>query len=234
MNELMVSAHQLWDFLAVSGVQNSANDVFAPRCLDAVLATGPVDALLVLGSNDVRVAEYGARLYLAGVAPLMMFSGGFGRLTQSWTQPEAEVFAAIAQQHGVPREHIIVESQSCNTGENLRFTRALLQQEMQPKLQKSAVALKSIMLVQKPFMARRTIATAQKIWPEIAWSTAPALLDFEHYANTLISQAAVIAAMLGEVERLRDYPQKGFIVDAPLLEAVMQAYCALKAAEFCA
>lgn len=37
------------------------------------------DLILVLGSNDVRVAEHAANLYHQGLAPYVLFSGGFGR-----------------------------------------------------------------------------------------------------------------------------------------------------------
>jgi uncharacterized SAM-binding protein YcdF (DUF218 family) len=198
-------AQQLWDFLALKGELK------------------PVDALLVLGSNDVRIAEYGARLYLAGYAPLLIFSGAFGRLTTGFfSRPEAEVFAEVARQQGVPADRILVEAHSTNTGENLRFTQTLIRQK--------GLALRSIMLLQKPYMARRALATAQKVWVEVAWSTAPALLDFTDYPNTIVSQSTMIAAMLGEYERLRDYPEKGFIAaQTPMPESVVQAYNALKA-----
>ena len=39
------------------------------------------DSILVLGSHDLRVAERGAELYLQGLAPILIFSGGLGNLT---------------------------------------------------------------------------------------------------------------------------------------------------------
>jgi len=35
------------------------------------------DCILVLGSSDIRIAEYGAKLFFDGWAPLIIFSGGF-------------------------------------------------------------------------------------------------------------------------------------------------------------
>ena len=40
----------------------------------------PADLIFVLGSNDVRVAEYAAELYKRHLAPVILFSGGMGRL----------------------------------------------------------------------------------------------------------------------------------------------------------
>ena len=48
------------------------------------------DAILVLGSNDVRVAKRAAELHAAGLAPLVVFSGARGNFTQDLEQTEAE------------------------------------------------------------------------------------------------------------------------------------------------
>ena len=85
------------------------------------------DCIVVLGSHDTRVAERGAELFLEGWAPLVVFSGHLGSLTSGiWTRSEAEVFAEIAVERGVPRDRILLESRSTNTGENVDFTRQLL------------------------------------------------------------------------------------------------------------
>lgn len=56
----------------------------------------PADLIFILGSNDVRVAEYAAELYARKLAPLLLFSGGMGRFTGEWAVPEAELFAEAA------------------------------------------------------------------------------------------------------------------------------------------
>lgn len=40
----------------------------------------PAELIFILGSNDIRVAEYAAELYARKLAPLLLFSGGMGRL----------------------------------------------------------------------------------------------------------------------------------------------------------
>src|SRR5215207_8545125 len=85
------------------------------------------DAILVLCSHDERVAERGAQLFHEGWAPLLIFSGGQGAITRRmWTEPEADRFARIAIERGVPAAKILVENRSTNTGENVEFTRRLL------------------------------------------------------------------------------------------------------------
>ncbi len=81
----------------------------------------PADCILVLGSHDPRVAEWGAQLWLDGWAEWLVFSGGLGRLTEgNWQQTEAERFGAIARQRGVPEERMLLETTSTNSGENFR------------------------------------------------------------------------------------------------------------------
>ena len=85
----------------------------------------PADLIFILGSNDVRVAEYAAELYARKLAPLLLFSGGMGRFTGEWAVPEAELFAEAAMKKGVPEDRILNENKSTNTGENVRFSRTI-------------------------------------------------------------------------------------------------------------
>ena len=117
------------------------------------------DAILVLGSHDKRVAERGAQLFLDGWAPLLIFSGGLGGITKElWSEPEADQFARIAMGMGVPKNKLLTESRSTNTGENILFTRQLLEEKGLDPLR--------FMLVQKPYMERRSYATFKQMWPE--------------------------------------------------------------------
>src|SRR5437773_320611 len=110
------------------------------------------DAILVLCSYDLAVAERGAQLFLEALAPLLIFSGGLGAITKHfWKEPEADQFAAIAVRMGVPAEKILIENRSTNTGENVQNTRQLLAERgLDPQ---------SFILVQKPYMERRCYAT---------------------------------------------------------------------------
>src|SRR5262249_22374188 len=116
------------------------------------------DLILALGSNDLRVARHAAELYLQGWAPRLMFSGNVGALTRGqFTKSEAETFAEVALQKGVPREAILIEPESTNTGENVAFSRRILAARgLDPE---------KIILVQKPYMERRAYATFVNFWP---------------------------------------------------------------------
>ena len=94
--------------------------------ITSITSWSHADAILVLCSHDTVVAARGAELFLGGWAPLLIFSGGLGGITRRiWREPEADQFARIAVAMGVPPERILIENQSTNTGENVRFTRRL-------------------------------------------------------------------------------------------------------------
>jgi uncharacterized SAM-binding protein YcdF (DUF218 family) len=183
------------------------------------------DCIVALGSHDTRVAERAAELYLAGWAPLVVMSGGLGSLTSGlWTRPEAEVFADVAVSMGVPRERLLLESRSTNTGENVSFTRRLLAER--GVLPRSAIA------VQKPYMERRTLATFGARWPELELVVTSPLLDFDAYTRQGISRDDVIHIMVGDLQRLLVYAREGFSTPQEVPAEVMAAYAGLVAAGY--
>ncbi len=177
----------------------------------------PSDCILVLGSHDTRVAERGAELYLQGWAPLLVFSGGLGRLTkEEWSQPEAELFAKIALEKGVPPDAILIENQSTNTGENILFTQQLLQQKnLDPQ---------RFIVVQKPYMERRSFATFKKHWPQKELCVTSPQLSLEEYITENLPLEKVINIMVGDLQRIKIYPQKGFQVYQEIPADVWEAY----------
>ncbi len=143
------------------------------------------DCILALGSNDVRIAEHAAKLFHEGWASLLIFSGGIGKLTQGQYQcSEAEYFYNIAVDMGVPKSHILIEPASTNTGENIRFTQDLLAgRKMDPN---------DFIVVQKPFMERRSYATFKKHWPEKNILLSSPNLSFLKYPNQYLSKEHII------------------------------------------
>ena len=130
-------------------------------------APGPVperaDIIIALGTYDLRVADYAAEVFLSGRAPLLICSGGLGKLTSSlFTTPEAELFAERCRSLGVPPENILIEAASTNTGENFRFSRDLLSER--------GIFPRMGIAVCKPYMAKRAWATGTRQWPEVTWS----------------------------------------------------------------
>ena len=114
----------------------------------------PADGILVFGSNDLRVAEHAASLFHAGLSSWILFSGARGRMTQHWPETEAAAMARVAREAGVPESTILIEDRATNTGENIRFAQELLAA--------AGHAPVSAIVVQKPYMERRTRAALRR------------------------------------------------------------------------
>ena len=175
------------------------------------------DVILVLGSHDLRVAERSAELLMGGWAPILVMSGGLGNLTRGhWHEPEAKKFARVAIGMGVPPDRILTETESTNTGENLRFSRQLLQE--------ARIPADSFILVQKPYMERRTFATFKKFWPgkELVVTSPPCTMT--DYPNEILPLERVINIMVGDLQRIMVYPEMGFQIEQSVPEQVKIAY----------
>ena len=189
----------------------------------------PSDAILVLCSHDTVVAERGARLFLEGWAPRLIFSGGQGAITSRlFTEPEAERFASIAVDRGVPRDRILTETRSTNTGENVLFTKALLQEQ--------GLSPERFIVVQKPYMERRSFATFRKVWPEKQLVVTSPQVSLDDYlangSHGSLTEADVISIMVGDLQRIRIYPALGFQIPQEIPDDVWEAFERLVAAGY--
>jgi uncharacterized SAM-binding protein YcdF (DUF218 family) len=175
------------------------------------------DVILVLGSNDVRVGEHGARLFLRGLAPLVVCSGNVGRLTEGhFDKSEAETFADAAVRLGVPRSAILLEAASTNTGENIDHSRALLAARgLDPQ---------RVIVVQKPYMERRAWATFKRRWPGPDLQVTSPPIPYDQYPTPEIPRELVINILVGDVQRMRIYAERGFQVPQPIPDEVWSAW----------
>lgn len=185
------------------------------------------DGILVLCSHDLRVAAEAVRLFKLGLGGWIVFSGGFGTGPHSganlngWERPEAEIFGEAALAAGIPADKIFVESEATNTGENIANSRALLAaQDITPK---------SLIVVQKPFMERRSYATFMKQWPEpgrptIAISSPD--ISFEAYPDAHVTREIVTSIMVGDLQRIKLYATEArpFQIPQEVPPAVWEAY----------
>ncbi len=179
------------------------------------------DCILVLGSHDLRVAKRGAELYLQGYAPKIIFSGGFGVYTKDlWNEAEADKFAKIAMEMGVLKKDILIENKSSNTGENILFSYNLLKEK--------GINVESMILVQKPYMERRTYATFKKQWPDknvkiIVTSPRISFVDYPE-ENGFNNFDRVVNIMVGDLQRIKKYPKKGFQIKQEIPKDVWKVY----------
>lgn len=184
------------------------------------------DCIFMLGSYDIRVADYAIDLFHDGYAPHLLFSGGVVQQNEAlgvfWDLPEADYLARHAAARGVPAERIFVENLASNTGENFLFARDL------PR--RNGFDFKSFILVQKPFMERRVLATAQMLWRDLDFVVTSPPISCADYLHGDLPRDALIQYIVGDFQRVKVYGDKGFQMPQPIPDDVWDAFqklCAL-------
>jgi uncharacterized SAM-binding protein YcdF (DUF218 family) len=177
----------------------------------------PCSAAIGLGSHDLGVATFTAGLYRTGLFPVIVFTGANSPTTASrFPRGEAVHFTEHAIQLGVPESAIITEPHATNTGQNIAYSRRALQQ--------AGVHADSILLICKPYMERRAFATARKVWPDVAVVCASEPLTFKEYLTSLGDEKLVIDMLVGDLQRIIEYPALGFAVSQHVPRAVRTSY----------
>jgi uncharacterized SAM-binding protein YcdF (DUF218 family) len=207
---VLADARVLWDFHRIG----------AP--------CGRADVILGLGSYDLSVAEHAARLFLDGLAPWLMFTGGLvprtDLLQTPWDRAEAKVFGERASRLGVPEERILLETAATNTGENFRFSLELIGRHQ--------LDCRALLVVTKPNMERRAQATASVNVPghiKVMVTSPPT--TFDEYCST-VDPMKLIGLMVGDLQRIMLYPALGFQADEIVPAHVEAAYRRLLEAGF--
>ena len=90
------------------------------------------------------------QLYKLGKVPLIIVSGGSGKIISKNEPSEAEQIKKVLLVSGVPEQHILLETRSRNTYENARFTTQLLEDK---ELSKD-----NLLMVTSAFHMRRALA----------------------------------------------------------------------------
>lgn len=177
------------------------------------------DAILGLGCMDFEVAKMAAKLYLEGFGNQIIFSGGYGKKTKKvWQEPEAEKFAKIAESMGVPSENIYIENQSTNTSENFEFVKKLIQEKNLP--------IKSLLVVGRPYVEKRSYACLKKIMPEYKGVFTSEEVSCETYFSRYEGRAQKeeISVLVGDIQRMKVYAKKGWQIEAEMPDEVWKAY----------
>ncbi|MFF5039725.1 YdcF family protein [Streptomyces nigra] len=177
----------------------------------------PCSVAIGLGSHDLGVAETAVDLYKRGMAPLLVFTGSTSPTTRErMPRGEAVHYRERAFELGVPDSAILVEPRARNTGENIRFSRELLEG--------AGVDVSSVLLISKPYEERRAYATARKLWPEVEIVSASTPMTLDEYVDSIEDARLVIDMLVGALQRLLIYPEQGFMISQPVPDDVREAY----------
>ncbi len=206
--------HVLWEYLCVESR--------LPARADAI----------VIGDAGAMIdsAERAVELYHAGVSQRIVVSG-FANPYHRATETEATLLGRQLQRLAVPKSAILFEHQATNTGENITRSAQLLAG--------MTIQSRDIILIHKPYMTRRFLATAEAQWPHpqprLYVTSQPTTVEayYRLYEATYGSAAMMLTLILGDYERIKTYPTKGFSTPQPLPPSADTAWRALVARGFC-
>ncbi|GAA2323971.1 hypothetical protein GCM10010149_91620 [Nonomuraea roseoviolacea subsp. roseoviolacea] len=112
-------------------------------------------ALLLFGTNQAAPIEIAVDRYHAGLAPLIMVTGGVNRHNGII---EGRTFQRLLVERGVPEDTIRCEDQSANTWQNVEFALPFLHEALRSNLTITAVS---------KWYHRRTVHMLKTLLPDI-------------------------------------------------------------------
>ncbi|MFE1538980.1 YdcF family protein [Streptomyces microflavus] len=185
----------------------------------------PCSVAIGLGSHDLGVADTTVDLYKRGMMPLIAFTGATSPTTQErMPRGEAVHYRERALELGVQSSAVLVESHARNTGQNISFSKAVLED--------AGAKVSSMLLVSKPYEERRAYATACKLWPGVDLVSASTVMTIDDYVAAIGSPQLVVDMLVGALQRLLVYPKLGFTVGQEIPDPVEVAYWRLWQAGF--
>ncbi|MDH6135147.1 uncharacterized SAM-binding protein YcdF (DUF218 family) [Kitasatospora sp. MAA4] len=185
----------------------------------------PCDVAIGLGSHDLGVPAYAAELYHAGLFSALIFSGAKNPThPERFPRGEAVQFREHAVDLGVPDSAILLEPNATNTGQNISLSRQVLAD--------AGLEAASVMLIAMPYMERRAYATCRKLWPEVDIVCASAPMAFDDYVKVIGDDKLVIDMLMGDLQRVMEYPKLGFAIEQEVPGEVHAAYRRLLAEGF--
>jgi hypothetical protein len=177
----------------------------------------PCDAAIGLGSHDVGVARHAAELYHAGWFPVLVFTGAMNPVRpDEFPDGEAVRFRAEAIAAGVPAEAVLVEPHATNTGLNITLSRQTLAE--------AGITPRTVMLVCRPYDERRAWATCRKLWPEVEVLCSSQSINFDDYLEGIGDDRLVVDILVGDLQRVLEYPGRGYALAQPVPPLVYDAY----------
>lgn len=157
---------------------------------EEIRGRGPFDAIVVLGGSVLASASgqdrvelndtaerllAAAELQTAGVAPVILATGGSGLVLDSG-QKEAPLMARVLEQLGVPKDRILLEDASRNTFENATLSKPVL----------STIGARRVILVTSAWHMRRARAIFAKAGYDFEPFAADSVLEPLYFPGDLL------------------------------------------------
>lgn len=189
----------------------------------------PVDLIIGFGHFDMKIPRSCGELYSKGYAERILLTGGRGAGTADLNEPEGIEFEKELRivYPDIQKENVIVESESTNTGENIQFSENILKDANPDFCFEKGI--KKVIAIASPYRQKRVYLCMKKMYPDIQVLNAPPETTFKGELEIFESKnESFIHLLLGELERIKLYPAKGFIAFEEVPVKIVQAYTKLK------
>jgi uncharacterized SAM-binding protein YcdF (DUF218 family) len=187
------------------------------------------DLIMGFGHFDMRIPARCGELWRAHRVPVLL-TGGVGAGTADLGRPEADAFRDELRRlfPEIPGSDVLVENRSANTTENILFSLELLRERFGPGF--PAGRTWSVVLVASPYRQRRVHLACLRHLPGAVFHNAPPDSDFSAESALFASKGQDLRVLLaGEVDRLVNYPKKGYIIAQEIPSAILDCSARLGA-----
>ena len=169
----------------------------------------PADLAFVFGTRHGipnfadKIADYWQKHFF----PWILIAGG---PTKGETEPESDALKNALTSRHVPRDRIICERRSTNTGENVEFSLPIIEQHF------GIQRIRSLIAVGKISSSRRYLMTLERHWPGPKKMILP-INYFSVSEDEWTKDPEFKSRVLAEWDKLPRYEETGFLKDIPSL-----------------
>jgi len=149
------------------------------------------DLIIVSGSSQRQLPQKAITLYKAGLAPKILFTGGFNPKID---KNECDFGKEIALKKGVAQGDILTENKSLNTKEIIKNYK---------------IPCKRIILVSKPYHSRRLKMTFAKFFPRSELLIVPVMDERKITSKNWWKDKEKITRVMEEIKKIGEYYLKG-------------------------
>ena len=184
----------------------------------------PADLAVGFGHFDPKIPVRCCELYRRGYARRLLLTGGVGARTADLAVPEAVYFRDEIRRlcPEIPADRIFIESASTHTGENVVRSIQLLR-KVSPAYNLDRGMSRAI-LIANAYRQRRVGLTWRHHLPHVKAFNAPPRTTFEREWRMFADRGIDFFDLLvGEVDRIIRYGERGYFERVQVPAAVMQA-----------
>lgn len=212
-NDVLNMARKIYDYMNIRDAKIEKSDLIAG-----------------FGHFDIKIPQHCASLYQKNLSRKILFTGGRGAGSADMKEAEAVEFKneLLRVLPAFPEKDLILESESTNTGENITFSEKILK-GLDPGFT-FGQGIGAVIAVASPYRQKRVHLALKKLFPRVKVYNSPPESAFEDEMKLFCDKGEdLVKHLIGELERIKVYPEKGFIEYEEIPDEIGDIYRELRA-----